>query len=153
MSATLEQKIIDRMKDAMRNKDRRTSTLMRMIKSKVTERITSKDYKGETGDALWQGVVEAYVKASQKVLVDYLKLGEQGAEHADQVQWEIDALQEYMPQLADEAQTRVWVQEAIASLSGAGPVVVGRVMGEVMKSHKGEVDPGLTKKIAQEELA
>ena len=152
MSATLEQKIIDRMKDAMRNKDRRTSTLMRMIKSKVTERTTNKDYNGETGDALWQGVVEAYVKASQKVLIEYLKLGEQGAEHADQVQWEIDALREYMPQLADEAQTRVWVKEAIASLGDASPVVVGRVMGEVMKSHKGQVDPGLTKKIAQEEL-
>jgi hypothetical protein len=145
------------MKDAMRNKDRRTSTLMRMIKSKVTERTTSKEYQSSsnppTGDALWQEVIEAYVKASTKVLADYLKLGEDGAEHADQVQWEIDALQEYMPQLADEAQTRVWVREAIEKLGGAESAVVGRVMGEVMKAHKGEVDPGLTNKVAREELA
>lgn len=157
MSTTLEQRVIDRMKDAMRNKDRRTSTLMRMIKSKVTERTTSKEYQGSdnppTGDALWQEVIEAYVKASKKVLADYLKLGDDGAEHADQVQWEIDALQEYMPQLADEAQTRVWVREAIEKLGGAESAVVGRVMGEVMKAHKGEVDPGLTNKVAREELA
>ena len=145
------------MKDAMRNKDRRTSTLMRMIKSKVTERTTSKEYQSSanppTGDALWQEVIEAYVKASKKVLADYLKLGDDAAEHADQVQWEITALQEYMPQLADEAQTRIWVREAIEKLGGAESAVVGRVMGEVMKAHKGEVDPGLTNKIAREELA
>jgi uncharacterized protein YqeY len=141
------------MKDAMRAKDRKTAVLMRMIKSKVTERTTSRDYRGESGDVLWQAVVESYVKASQKTLADYLKLGDEGAEHAAQVQWEIDALAEYMPQLADADQTRVWVQEAIEALGGKGSAVVGRVMGQVMKAHKGKVDPGLTKKIVTEELA
>jgi hypothetical protein len=149
---SLEQTINDRMKDAMRSKDRRTTVLMRMIKSKITERITSKSYKGEEGDALWQGVIESYVKAARKTLADYQALGADGVEHADQIQWEIDILQEYMPQLADEAQTRQWVRDAIDNLGG-GSVALGRVMGEVMKSHKGEVDPGLTRKIAQEELA
>ena len=150
---SLEQTINDRMKDAMRSKDRRTAVLMRMIKSKVTERVTSKNYRGEEGDTLWQGVIESYVKAARKTLADYLALGADGAEHADQVQWEIDTLQEYMPQLADAEQTRQWVREAIENLGGAGSAVVGRVMGEVMKAHKGEVDPGLTRQIAQEELA
>ena len=150
---SLEQTINDRMKDAMRSKDRRTAVLMRMIKSKVTERVTSKSYRGEEGDTLWQGVIESYVKAARKTLADYQALGADGAEHADQVQWEIDTLQEYMPQLADADQTRQWVREAIESLGGAGSAVVGRVMGEVMKAHKGEVDPGLTRQIAQEELA
>ena len=150
---SLEQTINDRMKNAMRSKDRRTAVLMRMIKSKVTERITSKNYKGEEGDELWQGVVEAYVKAARKTLADYQALGADGAEHAAQVQWEIDTLQEYMPKLADADQTRQWVQEAIESIGGSGPGVLGRVMGAVMKAHKGEVDPGLTRKIVQEELA
>ena len=150
---SLEQTINDRMKDAMRSKDRRTAVLMRMIKSKVTERVTSKSYRGEEGDTLWQGVIESYVKAARKTLADYQALGADGAEHADQVQWEIDTLQEYMPQLADADQTRQWVREAIENLGGAGSAVVGRVMGEVMKAHKGEVDPGLTRQIAQEELA
>jgi uncharacterized protein YqeY len=151
MTATLEQQINDRMKDAMRAKDRRTSMLMRMIKSKVTELVTSKNYRGEEGDVLWQGVIEAYVKASRKTLTEYQALGESGAEHADQVEWEIETLSVYLPQLADADQTRQWVRDAIASL-GEG-AAVGRIMGEVMKAHKGEVDPGLTKQIAQEELA
>jgi hypothetical protein len=153
MSDTLEQKINNRMKDAMRAKDRQTAVLMRMIKSKVTERVTDKEYGGETGDVLWQDVIESYVKASQKTLAGYLKLGEAGAEHAAQVQWEIDALQVYMPQLADAEQTRVWVREAIEALGGKEAAQVGRVMGQVMKAHRGLVDPGLTKRIASEELA
>jgi len=150
---SLEQQINDRMKNAMRNKDRQTAMLMRMIKSKVTERITSKNYKGEEGDELWQGVIESYVKAARKTLADYLSLGADGAEHAEQIQWEINTLEEYMPQLADADQTRQWVREAIESLGGSGSAVLGRVMGVVMKAHKGEVDPGLTRKIVQEELA
>ena len=151
MTATLEQRINDRMKDAMRAKDRRTAVLMRMIKSLVTEKTTSKNYKGEEGDELWQGVIESYVKASRKTLTEYLALGENGAEHAGQVEWEITILNEYLPQLADADQTRQWVRAAITTL-GEG-AIMGRVIGEVMKAHKGEVDPTLTRQIIQEELA
>ena len=80
-----EQRINDRMKDAMRAKDALTKDLMRMIKSKVTELITSKGYSGDGGDAMWLGVIEAYVKASQKTLAEYEALGAEGAEHAAQV--------------------------------------------------------------------
>lgn len=153
MTATLEQRINDRMKDAMRAKDRRTAVLMRMIKSLVTERTTSKNYKGEEGDELWQGVVESYVKAARKNLVEYQALGEAGAEHADQVQWEVEMLSEYLPQLADADQTRAWVREAIEGLGGAEGLALGRVIGAVMKAHKGEVDPALTRQIVTEELA
>ena len=145
---SLEQQINDRMKDAMRSKDRRTAVLMRMIKSLVTERVTSKGYKGEEGDDLWSSVVESYVKSSKKSLAEYESLGENGREHADQVRWEIEALACYLPQLADAAQTEQWVREAIESLGGADGVAIGRVMGSVIKAHKGEVDPSLVRSIA-----
>lgn len=148
MSETLEQQINQRMKDSVKSKDRQTATLMRMIKSKVTERTTSKTYKGETGDELWLPVIEAYVKAAQKTLKEYEDLGAQGAEHASEVRWEIENLECYLPQLADEAQTEVWVREILAGVDPSGKGVLGRVMGEVMKAHKGEVDPALVKKIA-----
>ena len=145
---SLEQQINDRMKDAMRAKDRRTSMLMRMIKSQVTERVTSKSYKGEQGDELWNSVIESYVKSSKKSLAEYEALGENGREHADQVRWEIEALTCYLPQLADASQTEQWVREAIEGLGGKENAAIGRVMGAVMKAHKGEVDPALVKKLA-----
>ena len=150
---SLEQQIQQRMKDAMRAKDKRTVTLMRMIKSQVIEKKTHKSYKGETGDALWLPVVESYVKSAHKVLKDYQALGEEGVEHAEQVQWEIDALTQYLPQKADEATTRQWVSEAIANAGATQASQVGRVMGLVMKDHKSEVDPALVKRIATELLS
>lgn len=149
MSETLEQQINNRMKDAMRAKDARTKDLMRMIKSKVTEQLTSKSYKGaREGDELWLNVIEAYVKMSQKAQIDYEALGAEGAEHAAQVSWEIDALKMYLPQRADEATTEAWVQEAIDALGGSDQAKVGAVMGAVMKAHKGEVEPALVKRVA-----
>ena len=45
-----------------------------------------------------------------------------------------------------------WVREAIAS-SGAGKrAEIGRVMGALMKAHKGEIDGRLAKQIASELL-
>jgi uncharacterized protein len=153
MSDSLEQQVNQRMKDSMRAKDKRTVTLMRMIKSQVMEKVTHKSYKGESGDALWLPVIESYVKSAHKNLKEYRSLGDTGQEHADQIQWEISALEQYLPQKADEATTRIWVSEAIASVSARDVSQVGRVMGAVMKSHKGEVNPTLVKSIATELLS
>lgn len=149
----LEQQVNERMKEGMRNKDRRTAMLMRMIKSQVTERVTSKGYKGEEGDELWSSVIESYVKSSKKSLSEYEALGENGREHADQVRWEIEALACYLPQLADAALTEQWIREAIEELGGPESAAVGRVMGAVMKAHKGEADPALVKSIADKILS
>jgi hypothetical protein len=68
-------------------------------------------------------------------------------------QAELDIIDTFLPSLADEAQTRVWVQEAIAASGASSAREMGRVMGMVMKSHKGEVDGNLTRTIAGELLS
>ncbi len=65
---------------------------------------------------------------------------------------ELAVLGEFLPKLADEATTRAWVQEAIRASGAAAPGDVGRVMGALMKAHKGEIDGTLAKKIAGELL-
>lgn len=65
---------------------------------------------------------------------------------------ELAVLGEFLPQLADESTTRGWVEEAIRSTGATKAGDVGRVMGALMKSHKGEIDGTLAKKIAGEIL-
>ena len=55
--------------------------------------------------------------------------------------------------LADEATTRAWVEAAIAESGAGGPGDMGKVMGALMKLHKGEVDGNIARGIAQELLA
>jgi uncharacterized protein YqeY len=52
---------------------------------------------------------------------------------------------------ADEA--RAAVKAAIAELGTADPKQAGRVVGAVMKKHKGLVDAALVKQLAEEALA
>jgi len=83
--------------------------------------------------------IEAYEKAG--------RADRAGAERA-----ELEVVESFLPRLADEATTRSWVREAIAESGAAAPSEVGRVMGALMKRHKGEVDGGLAKRLAAEEL-
>jgi hypothetical protein len=65
---------------------------------------------------------------------------------------ELLVIQEFLPKLADEPTTRTWVKEAIASSGAGSPGDVGKVMGAVMKAHKGDVDGTLARKLAAEIL-
>ena len=66
---------------------------------------------------------------------------------------ELAVIQEFLPSLADEAQTKTWVEEAIAATGASGPGDKGKVMGMLMKNHKGEIDGGMAQKIAGELLS
>jgi len=74
------------------------------------------------------------------------------ADRADAERAELAVIDSFLPSLADETQTRSWVEAAIAETGAAAPGDVGRVMGAVMKAHKGEVDGVLAKKLAAELL-
>ena len=58
---------------------------------------------------------------------------------------EVALLEPFGPQLLDEAATRALLEPLVGQVSGVGPL-----MGRVMKTHKGKVDPGLVRRLAQE---
>ena len=66
---------------------------------------------------------------------------------------ELAVLEEFLPKLADEATTRGWVEAAIAESGAKAPGDLGRVMGALMKAHKGDVDGAEARRIAAELLA
>lgn len=65
---------------------------------------------------------------------------------------ELRVIREFLPALADEAQTRAWVQEAIDAIGASSTKEAGRVMGSVMKAHRGEIDGNLARRLAEELL-
>ena len=144
--------LTEQMKQAMRDRDQPTLDLVRMLKSKMTERTTAKGFAGEVDDALWTAVIGAYAKSLRKAVDQFRAVGDAGVEHVEQLEWELNFLADYLPTKADAAQTRVWVEEAVAGLGGADQAKLGAVMGAVMKGHKAEVEPQLVRQIAQELL-
>jgi hypothetical protein len=74
-------------------------------------------------------------------------------DRAEEERAELGVVREFLPSLAGADQTRAWVAEAIAATGASRPGDVGRVMGAVMKAHKGEVDGTLAREIAAQLLA
>lgn len=150
---SIEQQFTTRLKEAMRARDKKLLGVIRMVKSKVTEAKTAAGYDGTDGDALWQRVIEAYAKSQKKALVQYQEIGEAGAEHIAQIEYELSVLDEWLPKKADEATVKGWVDEAIDGLGGKERAKFGQVMGVVMKAHKADVEPAMVRDLVKAALA
>src|ERR687892_450311 len=149
---SLEQTLTDTLTQAIRAKDTRTADVVRMLKSRLTERRTSKGFTGEVDDALVRDVIGAYRKSLQKALPDYEKAGERGAAQAAQLRFEIEFCERFLPRGLDDAALRALVRERLGALGVTDAKQVGRVVGDVMKTHKGQMEAVDVKRIAEELL-
>jgi uncharacterized protein YqeY len=148
----LEQRLTDELTQAIRAKDMRTADVVRMLKTRLQERRTAKGFTGQVDDALVTDVIGAYRKQLQKALAEYAKLGERGAAQAAQLRFEIQFCERFLPKGLDATALRSLVQERAKALGITDPKQVGRLVGDVMKTHKGQVDAADVKKIAEELL-
>jgi uncharacterized protein YqeY len=138
--------------DAMKAKDLRTADAVRMINTKVMERRTAKGFTGQVDDALIADVIAAYKKSLVKAREEFLAVGERGKGEAEALSWEIEFCDRFLPKGLGADELRAAVRAAITALGATDPKQVGRVVGEVMKAHKGRVDAAAVKKVAEEEL-
>ena len=148
----IEQQLTDTLTQAIRAKDTRTADVVRMLKTRLQERRTAKGFTGQVDDALLLDVIGAYRKQLQKALAEYEKLGERGAAHAAQLRFEIEFCERFLPRGLDATALRSLVQERARALGIADAKQVGRLVGDIMKTHKGQVDAADVKKIAEELL-
>jgi uncharacterized protein len=148
----LEQTLNESLTKAIKEKDQKSADVLRMIKSKIGERRTAKGFSGTVDDALVLDVIGAYRKQLQKALPEFEKLGERGAAHAAQLRFDIEFCERYLPNGMDEGALRTLVRERLDALKIADAKQVGRLVGDVMKTHKGQVDAADVKRVAEEML-
>ena len=148
----LEQELNDTLKQAMKDKDQRTSDVVRMIKTKVMERRTAKGFSGQVDDALITDVIAAYRKQLQKAVEEFDKLGDKGKEQADQLRFEIGFCERFLPKGLDAAALHALVKERIAALGLTDAKQAGKLIGDIMKTHKGQVEANDIKRVAEEIL-
>jgi uncharacterized protein YqeY len=148
----LEQQLTEALTRAIRDKDTRTADVVRMLKTRLTERRTGKGFAGEVDDAVVTDVIGAYRKQLQKAVAEYEKLGERGAAQVAQLRFEIAFCERFLPKGLDEVALRTLVQARLQSLAITDPKQVGRLVGDIMRTHKGQVDAGEVKRIAEDLL-
>ncbi len=148
----LEQQLNERLTRAIKGQDARTADVVRMVKTKLQERRTAKGFSGTVDDALVLDVIGAYRKQLQKAVAEYEKVGERGAAQIAQLRLEIEFCEGYLPKGLDDDALRVLVRERLGALGIGDAKQVGRLVGDVMKTHKGQVDAADVKRIAEELL-
>lgn len=150
---SIQQKLDDALKTAMRAKETDTVACIRQLKSKVQEATNQPGFKGPVDDALYQQVIGSYAKSLEKGIAEFASAGERGAALVARYKSEIAYLAQYLPKLLGEAETKELVKKALKDLNITDPKQSGKVLGALMKTHRGLIDPGLAKQLAESLLA
>ena len=137
--------VTSQMKDAMRAKDKLRLTALRGIRAAFIEAMKA-DGAETLADEKCIPILRRLEKQRKESITAYEAGGREDL--AEPERGELAVIEGFLPSLADEATTTTWVQAAIESAGAAGPQDMGKVMGALMREHKGEVDGGLAKDVA-----
>ena len=137
------------MKDAMKAKEKERLGALRNIRAGFIE--TMKLDNSETlSDEACVGVLKRLAKQRKDSIDAYAKGGRQDLVDAET--FELDVIEALLPAGPDEAVVRAWVADAISATGASSGADIGKVMGAVMKAHRGEADGALVRALATELL-
>lgn len=145
----LVEDVTQQMKDAMKAQDKSRVAALRIIRATFLTEM-KKDGAESLPDDVATGVLRRLEKQRKESIEAFEKAGR--TEQAAAERAELAVVQSFLPNLADETTTRAWVETAIAQSGAQNVKEAGKVMGALMKAHKGEVDGGLAQRIAREIL-
>jgi uncharacterized protein len=137
----LRERFSEALKTAMKEKDQRTVSTVRMALAKLKERDIEARGKGNQGgiaDAEIQQMLQGMVKQRRESIELYEKGGRK--ELADQEREEIAVIERFLPQQMGEAEMEAAIRAAIAETGAAGPKDMGRVMAALKERHAGTMD-------------
>ena len=137
------------MKDALRAQRKLELQALRNIRAGFLLRM-----KEDGSETLSDEDCIAILRRLEKQRRESIEAFEAGGrkEQAAAERGELEIILAFLPKLADEATTRAWVEAAIAESGAKSQKDLGRVMGALMKAHKGDVDGNVARKLASELL-
>ena len=141
--------VTEQMKQAMKARDERRLVALRSMRTAFLNEM-KKDGSSSVSDAVCEGLLRKLEKQRKESIEAFDAAGRPDRSAAERA--ELAVIGEFLPKLADAEQTARWVDEAIAASGATKAGDVGRVMGALMKAHKGDVDGVLAKDIATKKL-
>jgi uncharacterized protein YqeY len=135
---SLEQKIMEQMKDAMKSKNEPVLRSLRAIKAEIIKAKTEPGANGAISEEGETKLLQKMVKQRR----DSLEIFTQQArpELAQKEQEEISVIEQFLPAQMDEASLRAELSTIIAEVGAASPADMGKVMGVASKKLAGRAD-------------
>jgi len=140
----------EQMKEAMKARDKARLTALRGIRAAFIEAI-KKDNSDTLSDEDCMTILRRLGKQRAESVEAYTQGGRTDLAEAEAA--ELAVIEVFLPKLADASTTEAWVDEAVAATGANSPSDMGKVMGHLMKHHRGEIDGKLANQLVRASLA
>ena len=147
MSA-LKDRITEQVKTSMKARELEKVKVLRNVQSVIKQ--IEIDRKIELDDAGVLEILQKQLKQRQESLTVFQDNGREDL--AQKEQFEIDIINEFMPQQMDEAELADLINQEIAAQGASSMQDMGKVMGALKTKTAGRADPALISKLVKDAL-
>lgn len=149
MTTPLVEKIAHDLTDAIKAKDERRLSCLRVLKAAVTNEQGRRTQPLEEEDV--QAVIQSLIRKGQEAAVEFRKGHRE--DMAAKEEGEVKMLSGYLPQQLAPAEIEKALKEIIAEVSASGPKDLGKVMKAAMGRLSGKVQGKEVNEIAKRLLS
>ncbi len=135
---SLETKIMEQLKDAMKAKDEAKLRSLRAIKAAIIIAKTSEGAGGAISEADELKMLQKLVKQRKDSLEIFQQQGR--TDLAQKEQEELDVINQFLPKQMDGAELKTALEAIIIETGAAGPADMGKVMGAATRKLAGMAD-------------
>lgn len=144
----LKQRIQEEMKAAMKAGEKRRLGTIRLLLAAIKQREV--DERIELDDTQILAVLDKMVKQRRDSIEQFEKAGR--TELAEQEQFEIGVLQEYLPEALSDDEIAALIDQAITSTGASSIRDMGKLMGQLKPKLQGRADMGAVSALIREKL-
>jgi len=144
----LIQTIKDAVKESMRAKDKERTKALRLIQAEFKR--VEVDERIELDDARALTIMDKMMKQRRDSIKQYLDAGRE--ELAAVEQFEIDVIQDFLPEALSEEEISAIVAKAISDSGAAGMQDMGKAMALIKPQIQGRADMGIVSKLVKAQL-
>lgn len=139
----LRQRLNDDLKAAMKSRDQRATSALRLILAALKDRDIAARERGITNGVDEPEIIDLLqkmVRQRQESITMYQKAGRQ--ELVDQEQGEINIIERYLPKKMSEGDTNAAIAAVVEELGASSIKDMGRVMAALKERYAGRMDFG-----------
>ena len=149
MTAELQIRIQDDVKDALRASDKERLATLRLILTEIKNKSLELRRDADEGEIL--GLVQKAIKQRGEAAKLYDEGGR--AELADKERREAAVLEDYLPPRLDDAEVEARIRALVEAEGLEGPAAIGVIMKTLLPELGGAVDGGTLNRLARQVLA
>ena len=144
----MRERILNDLVTSMKNKDKETLTVLRMVKGAIQLEEINK--KQELNDEDVIAVLSKQIKTRKESILEFEKASR--TDLIEQTLKEVEILNKYMPEQLSEEEVLKLIDDAFNELKPEKPSDMGKLMGFLTPKLKGKADMGFVSKTIKEKL-